>query len=381
MKPFKQKLVIVTTVPITIKSILKNQPKFLDRSFDVCIITSSGKEIDDIERNEGVKTYTVEMQRAISPLKDLISVFKLFILFLKIRPDIVHSYTPKAGLLSMLASSFAFVRIRIHTFTGLIFPSRRGFTKLILIYMDRLTIFLSSCVIAESEGVKDELESIKAPLTKIKKIGYGNISGVDEQLFSPVSIDKKILLKTSFGIPQEAFTFCYVGRINYEKGISEMIDAFIRLKENPYLIIAGNFDGEYPISKKHQKLIILHPRIIHLGFVDDVKKVYGASDISVLVSYREGFPNTILESCSMGVPCIASNVNGSREIIKTNKTGWLIPIMDKENTFIAMNTSMQSLEKLKIIGMNCRELIMEKFTKRKYLKELISFYQNLDEYI
>lgn len=381
MKHLKQKLVIVTTVPITIKSILKNQPKFLNSFFDVSIITSSGKEIDDIKKNEGVKVYSLDMKRGITPLRDLISVYKLFILFLKIRPDIVHSYTPKAGLLSMLASSFALVKVRIHTFTGLIFPSRKGATKLILVLMDRLTIFLSSLVIAESNGVKDELKSIKAPLSKIKKIGNGNIAGVDEQLFSPISIDEKKRLKDSYGIPHEAFTFCYVGRVNYEKGISEMIDAFIRLKGNPYLIIAGNFDGEYPISKNIQKLIRLHPRIIHFGFVDEVKKIYGASDVSVLVSYREGFPNTILESFSMGVPCIATNVNGSREIIKSNKTGWLIPIMDKESTFMAMNTSMQSIEKLENIGRHCRELIIEKFTKKNYLKELLSFYQNLEEYI
>lgn len=374
MNQLKPKLAIVTTVPITIKAILKDQPRFLNDYLDVSIITSSGKEIDYIKRNERVKIYTVDMERNISPLKDLVSLIKLFILLLKIRPDIVHSFTPKAGLLTMLASFFALVKIRIHTFTGLLFPSRRGLLKLLLILNDRVTIFLSSFVIAESEGVKDELQGIMAPVTKIKKIGHGNIAGVDEDLFSPLTITEKQFLKTSFGIPKEAFTFCYVGRINHEKGITEMIEAFSKLKSNPFLIIAGDYDN-HVASKKYRELISAHPRIFHLGFVDDVKKVYGASDVTMLVSYREGFPNTILESCAMGVPCIASDVNGSREIIKNNKTGWLIPIMNKERTFDAMNESMQSMKKLKIMGINCRKLIINKFTKKLYLNELICFYK------
>jgi glycosyltransferase involved in cell wall biosynthesis len=228
----KKKLLIVTTVPQTLFYILAGQPKFLSEYYDVSIITSSGPEVSLIRDRENVPVHEINMRRKISLLSDLLCLYQLYRLFLKLRPDIVHSYTPKAGLLTMLAAFFAKVGVRVHTFTGLIFPSRSGFSRALLIATDKLTCLCATAVVAESAGVRDDLRAVSVPCTDIRIIGSGNIAGVDEDFFMPASPTEKCEAKLKLGIPSEAFVFCYVGRLNSEKGISELIQAFQELKGN-----------------------------------------------------------------------------------------------------------------------------------------------------
>ena len=374
----KKKLIIVTTVPETIFYILKEQPKFLSSQYDVVIITSSGPETPGIRAREGVEVFSLNMSRRISPGSDLISLYKLTKLFLKLRPDIVHSYTPKAGLLSMLAAFFARVNVRVHTFTGLIFPSRTGFSRALLITTDKLTCFCATTVVAESEGVRDDLRLVNVPCNDIRIIGSGNIAGVDEVFFMPVSRSLKSAKRLQLGIPSNAFVFCYVGRLNSEKGISELIQAFQELTGNVYLILAGGLDESSPLHTKDMSLINLHSNILAVGKVDDVRTIFSASDVNVLVSYREGFPNVLLESCSMGLPSIATDVNGSREVICNGKTGWLIPVKNKNAVLEAMINSMDEKENLDKLGENCRKLVLDRYTRADYLQSLKYFYKSFD---
>lgn len=374
----KKKLIIITTVPETIFYILREQPKFLSSQYHVVIITSPGPETSDIRAREGVEIYSVDMCRRISPGSDLVSVYKLIKLFLKLRPDIVHSYTPKAGLLSMLAAFFVKVNVRIHTFTGLIFPSRTGFSRLLLSTTDKLTCLCATTVVAESEGVRDDLRSIKVPCSDIRIIGSGNIAGVNENFFVPASQSLKSETRLKLGIPLEAFVFCYVGRLNSEKGISELIHAFQELTGNVYLILAGGLDESSPLNSKDMNLITAHPNIMTVGRVNDVRAIFSASDVNVLVSYREGFPNVLLESCSMGIPSIASDVNGSREVIFNGETGWLIPVKDQGAVLEAMISSMDEKENLDKLGENCRNLVLDRYTRADYLEALKCFYKSFD---
>ena len=374
----RKKLIIVTTVPQTIFYILKEQPKFLSSQYDVAIITSSGPEIPCIKAREGVEVHSLDMSRKISLASDLVSLYKLTKLFLKLRPDIVHSYTPKAGLLSMLAAFFARVSVRVHTFTGLIFPNRTGFRRALLIATDKLTCFCATAVVAESKGVLDDLRSENVPCSDIRIIGSGNIAGVDEVFFTPVSRTSKSTKRLHLGIPSEAFVFCYVGRLNSEKGISELIRAFQDLTGDVYLILAGGLDESSPLDPKDMSLINSHSNIMAVGQVDDVRAIFSVSDVNVLVSYREGFPNVLLEACSMGLPSIATDVNGSREVICNGETGWLIPIKNKKAVFEAMVSSMDKKNNLEELGQNCRRLVLDRYTRDDYLESLRCFYKSFD---
>ena len=373
----KKKLLIVTTVPQTIHYILRGQAKFLLSEYDVALVTSAGPEISEIRSRENVEVYLVNMSRNISLASDLISLFKLTRLFLKLRPDMVHSYTPKAGLLAMLAAFFARIRFRVHTFTGLIFPSRTGFRRAILVGTDKLTCFCATSVVAESRGVRDDLRMINVPCNDIQIIGWGNIAGVDEVFFAPVSRSVKIKKKLRLGIPSEAFVFCFVGRLNSEKGLSELIEAFSELSGNVYLILGGGLDDSSPLDSRVMDIINAHTNILSIGQTDDVKSIFAVSDVNVLVSYREGFPNVLLESCSMGVPSIATNVNGSREVINDDETGWLIPIKNKNAVLEAMRSSMEQKNNLNRLGVNCRKLVLDRYTREAYLESLKLFYNSL----
>ncbi|MAV80541.1 MAG: capsular biosynthesis protein [Flavobacteriales bacterium] len=374
----KKKLIIVTTVPQTIFYILNGQPKFLSRYYDVAIVTSSGPETSWIRDKEGIEVHTLDMSRKISLASDLVSLYKLTKLFLKLRPDIVHSYTPKAGLLSMLAAFFARIKVRVHTFTGLIFPSRSGFSRALLIAMDKLTCFCATAVVSESEGVRDDLRSVTVPCNNIHIIGSGNIAGVDEIFFTPASQNFKNVKRMQLGIPLDAFVFCYVGRLNSEKGVSELVQAFQELTGNVYLILAGALDESFPINAEDMSLINLHQNILAVGQVNDVRSIYSASDINMLVSYREGFPNVLLEACSMELPSIATDVNGAREIIHNGETGWLIPVKNKDAVFNAMVSSMNEKENLDILGENCRKLVIDRYRRSDYLESLKCFYKSFD---
>ena len=375
---YKKKLIIVTTVPQTIFYILNEQPKFLSGQYDVAIITSSGPETSWIRDREGVEIHSLDMNRKVSLGKDLLALFKLTKLFFKLRPDIVHSYTPKAGLLTMLAAFFARVDVRVHTFTGLIFPSRSGFGRALLIATDKLTCLCATVVVAESKGVRDDLRAVSVPCTDIRIIGSGNIAGVDEDFFMPASPTEKCEAKLKLGIHPEAFVFCYVGRLNSEKGISELIQAFQELDRNVCLILAGGLDESSPLNAKDISLINSHPNIFAVGLVHDVRSIYLASDVNVLVSYREGFPNVLLEACSMGLPSIATDVNGSREVIRNGETGWLIPVKNKNAVLDAMISSIDDKDNLVKLGENCRKIVIDKYRRSDYLASLMFFYKSFD---
>ncbi len=372
----KKKIIIVTTVPQTIYYILENQPSFLKQHYEVELVTSPGIEVSLIQKREKVKIHTIEMQRKISPLKDFFALIRLVFLFLKIRPDCVHSYTPKAGLLSMASAYLIGVKIRIHTFTGLVFPSRKGIIKKLLIFTDKLTAFFATMIVAESEGVKEDLKSKKITPHNIDIIGSGNIAGVDEQFYSPSSKELKLSSRLRLGLPDDVFVFCYVGRLNPEKGIPELIRAFSSLDSNAYLLIAGIPDPSYPLDSKTLDLIECNSKILNLKSLHNAKIIFSASDVNILPSHREGFSNVLLEACSMGIPSIATDVNGSREIIRNNETGWLIPIKNELALKEALEMSLKSYN-LSELGENCRNEILKKFKRKDYLQKLLNFYKKL----
>ncbi|MCL6415808.1 glycosyltransferase family 4 protein [Aestuariirhabdus sp. Z084] len=374
----KKKLLLVATVPETFATILKHQPGYLHHYYDVSLVTSRDNQYDKLLRQEGVSINFVPMIRGISPLRDLWSIFCMIMLIRKIRPDVVHSYTPKAGLVSMISAFLCRVPSRIHTFTGLVFPTHRGLKQKILMLSDRLVCACASRVVPEGEGVKADLRAFRITRKPLHVIGHGNIAGVDTGYFDPSTpnfSDKLIRLDRRLALNSEDFVFCFIGRLNRDKGISELVNAFSELPDNAHLIAAGCLDETAAIDEKTLNALESHPRIHLLGFQEDIRPVLTQADVLVLPSYREGFPNVVLQAFAMETPVIATKVNGCNEIIVPENNGWLVPVKSTEALLSAMQSAMVAgSDKLAVMGQSGRTLIETRFEREEHWQRMHDFY-------
>lgn len=361
----KHKLIRISTIPISLNSFCRGMLRELSDTYDVIALSSPGDELNEIAQREGVKTIAVPMQRHISPIKDCISLIRLIRVLKRERPTIVHSITPKAGLLSMVAAKIAGVPIRIHTFTGLVFPTAKGLKQKLLILTDKITCACATYIIPEGEGVKHDLETFGITSKPMQVLGYGNIKGVDITYFTPNPT------------PHDRFTFLYIGRIAKDKGITELVDAFSSLRENAELIIVGRLDNFDPIPKTTIKAIEQHPDIHMMPATNDVRPYYNQADCLILLSYREGFPNVVLEAGAMELPCIVTDINGSREIISNGHNGLIVPTHNAEQLHEAMTYMIAHREEAKQMGKNARPIIVEKYEQSFVRQCLYDFYNQI----
>ena len=370
------KLVIVTTVPTTLASILAQQPKFLAQHFDVALISSPAAELKKVAESEGVSTYAVPMERGISPVRDLISLYRMIKQIKKLKPAIVHSYTPKAGLITMLAGFICRVPVRVHTFTGLIFPTSTGVKKKILIWMDRLICACATTIVPEGNGVKSDLITHAVTLKPLAVIGNGNIAGVDTASFCKQKIISQGLhlpVKAQLNLPEDAFVFCFVGRFTKDKGFEELFEAFNSLPDNAHLLLVGELDERLPLPREIEQALNNHPRIHNVGWQNDIRPALAISHVLVLPSYREGFPNTPLQAGSMALPCIVTDINGCNEIITSGFNGWVVPVKNSNALTAAMRNSMQ-VDNLAQLGAQARSNIVGKFERQAHWQNLLCFY-------
>lgn len=374
MKTSRPKLVIGCTSSETFASILRDLPIFLNQYYEISIISGNSKHDEYLKNYEsqGISVYTLNIERKINPLKDIFSLTKILNLFFKIKPDISHSYTPKIGLLMAIASSICFTKHRIHTFTGLIFTRLEGFKKTLMILCDQIVIQLSTIIVAEGKGVEKDLKKISKK-ENIKVIGNGSIVGVDTNYYATTAVKNKDTYKFKKNIPLSSFYYCYIGRISKDKGFEELIISFQNFSCDAVLLVAGDLDYSDPIDAELLNNAIKSKKIIFLGYQKDIRPLLSISDILVLPSYSEGFPNVLLQAQSMGVPCIATDVNGSNEIILPGYNGWLVKPKSPEALLNAMIDSYRCAS-LSEYAVNAKKNIENKYTLSSNRQNLVKFY-------
>ena len=335
----RKKIIRTATVPTSLETFCKGLLRDLSEEYEVVALSSPGDEMREIEEREGVRTIEVPMERHISPFKDLESLLALIRVFRKERPDMVHSMTPKAGLLCMIAAWWVRVPVRVHTFTGLVFPTSTGLKRRVLMLTDKITCACATNIIPEGNGVKDDLIKNKITKKPLNVLGYGNVRGVDMEYYDRTPKVAEIAESLR---DVSLFTFVFVGRIVRDKGINELIVAFEHLIKEQHgirLLLVGQFEDDFdPISSEVRRCINQNEAIIVVGpkFGQELLAYYAASDCFVFPSYREGFPNTVLEAGAMGLPCIVTDINGSREIIKNGFNGLIVPSHSEKDLFDAM---------------------------------------------
>ena len=379
----RKKIIRTATVPLSLDLFCRGLLRDLSARYEIIALSSPQPELDSIRKREKVRTISVPMARKIAPFSDLKSLFELIRVFRKERPDMVHSITPKAGLLSMMAAKWTRVPVRIHTFTGLIFPYEKGWKRRLLMTTDRLTASCATHVIPEGVGIRDDLIRFKITRKPLRVLGNGNVRGIDlshyvrTEKLSRSAAD----LRNYYNIPDEGFAFIFVGRLDRDKGIDELVQAFRKLEQeypNAHLFLVGAEEPEGKSILDETKEIIARDDHIHLsdGWQADVRPWYAAADALVHPSRREGFPNVVIEAGAMGLASIVTDINGSREIVKDGQNGTIVPAQDPEAMYAAMKDFLDHPEKVQEMAAAARDL--SKRYEQKYVRQCLDvFYKEV----
>lgn len=376
MSQNKKKIIRTVTVPQSIVFFEEIMLRLKEDGYEVVVVTSPGKELDAFkQRHPQETTIEVSMERRISLTKDLKSLWQMIKVMRKEKPYMVHSMTPKAGLLTMIAGWLTGVPVRVHTFTGLVWPTEKGLKRKILMATDWLTCTCATHVIPEGQGVMNDLQH-HITCKSMKVLGYGNVMGVDMERFNPVRFPD---VKKDTNV----FSYVFVGRIVGDKGINELVEAFVRLnKEYPAtkLTLIGKHESDIdPVKPETLRLIMDNHCIDACGpkYGDDLLVEYMKSDCFVLPSYREGFPNTVLEAGAMGLPSVVTDINGSREIIIHGENGIIVPSKDSNALYRAMKQMIEDNPAREKMAANARLLIDSRFEKSFVQGCLIKFYEEI----
>lgn len=374
----RKKVLRITTVPVSLKLLLEGQLNMLNRDYEVVAVSSPGKELEEVGKREGVRTEAVCMERRIALVQDFKSLVDLIRLIRKEKPWMVHTMTPKAGLLGMLAAWICKVPVRMHTFTGLVFPSAVGVKKQLLILTDRITCACATFVNPEGKGVKDDLVRFGITRKKLHVIGNGNVNGVNVDFFDRTD---DVVLRAQAIRKEGSFTFCFVGRIVGDKGINELVEAFLKLVgEFPAcrLILVGDFEEKLdPVMPVVRQIIFENEQIVFAGWQDDIRPYLAASDVFVFPSYREGFPNVVLQAGAMGLPCIVTDINGSNEIVHDRVNGLIIPPRDKDALWKAMKIMVTDETIRRKMGDRARNIIINRYDRHLIWDEIQRVYAEL----
>ena len=377
------KIIYTSTIPLSLNLFYRGLFRELSQEYEVVALSSPQPELAEVAKREGVKTIAVSMRREIAPVNDLIALWRLIRIFRRERPQMVHSMTPKAGLLSMIATRIARVPVRVHTFTGLVFPTSSGLLRQVLMFTDKMTCWCATHIIAEGEGVRNDLQRCGITKKGVSVLGFGNVRGIDLDYYAltPSVKEQAGEIRKKLGIADGAFTFVFVGRIVRDKGINELIAAFCRLcneREDVYLLLVGDYEPTDPLSKYSRELIDSTPNIyVTEEWIDDVRSWYAAADALVFPSYREGFPNVVIEAGAMGLPSIVTDINGSREIIIDGENGVIIPSHDEMALYHAMKGMVMNPKKAKYMGEKAHPLIASRYEQGFVRSKLKEFYHNI----
>lgn len=347
----------IATVPAHITMLLLQQLRdIIKAGLDVTVVSSPGPALDEIASSLGVRCYPIPMMRSPHPGQDLLSLCRI-IRFLRLEQfDIVHSSTPKAGLLAALAGSLTRVPVRIHTFTGQPWVERTGIVRWAARESDRLIAWLATHTYADSDSQRNFLIAeglVKA--NKISVLGAGSISGVDLQRFDLVSKPaKREAVRKQLDIRETSLVIVFVGRITKDKGIVELIAAMRDLwkqYDDLHLLLVGQFEPERdPLPPETLNEIAANPKIHSMGFVYDPENYMAAADIFCLSSYREGFGGVVIEAGAMDLPVVATRITGLVDAVVEGETGILVPPKNVPALVEALLTLIRSPELRKRMG-------------------------------
>jgi glycosyltransferase involved in cell wall biosynthesis len=370
---------------MALKVLLRGQMRYMKQNgFEVIMVSAQGRELQDVLEYEGCRHQVIPMTRKITPFADMNSLWRLYRFFRREKPDIVHSHTPKAGLIAMLAARLAGVKIRIHTVAGLRYMTAAGLTRKVLVAMEKITAAAATHVWPNSRSLLNYIKENKlVRLEKLEVIGKGSSNGIDLARFSRKALNGEGIAKARQAIHYDpALTYILsVGRIVKDKGISELSRAFSELyKENNKLrlVLVGTFEEKLdPIDQEIMTLIKNHPGIILAGWHDEVENFMAVSNLLVHASYREGFPNVVLQAGAMECPVICSRIEGNIDIVDENINGLVFTVRDERDLYEKLKQAIACPDEMKRMANLLRRKIEDNFDRNFVQEQLRQKYMEL----
>lgn len=379
----KLKIARVSTVPFFIVTQLSAPINALKESGAAVTIISSDDELGgELRKLVGSDFIPLKMVREINPLQDLVSLVMLIRIFSKNKFDIVHSTTPKAGLLCAVAGKIAGVKIRLHTYTGQPWVTMHGLKKSLLKFCDRVIGFLNTRCYTDSFSQQDFLiveQVVKS--NKISVLGQGSFAGVDLKRFDAARFNEgdRALLKRDLGIKAESKVIVFVGRITKDKGVNELIKAFELLVSegaDVFLLFVGPYepDGVAIVDSISSDKVL--SRIKTVGFSSIPEKYMAVGDLLCLPSYREGFGTVVIEAAAMGLPTVGTSIYGLTDAVVDGETGLLVPVGDYIGLADALRLLVSDDEVLKSMSVAAKERALTVFDSQKYSALLLAEYRS-----
>jgi glycosyltransferase involved in cell wall biosynthesis len=376
------KIARISTVAFFVDSQLREQMKAIVEAGADLLIVASDKNL--IRKIDGAKYISIEISREINLLKDFVALFKLWLLFVTEKFNIVHSTTPKAGLLCAVAGFFALVPVRIHTYTGQPWVSHHGIKRIIGRFADWLICKLNTMCYADSSSQRQFLiDEGLATSNKIAVIGQGSLAGVDTDRFnvSRCQSNARQATRRQLGIPEDSFVFAYVGRLSKDKGIFELLNAFVNIIgnskcDNVYLLLIGPSELS-EIERARLDFDRFSNRIVWTGYKEDPENFIVAADVLCMPSYREGFGTVVIEAAAMGIPAIGTNIYGLCDAILHCHTGILVSPRSEYELRCAMLLLLGNFKIVQFLGENAKERVECEFTSHIINSMIIEEYVRL----
>ena len=380
------KLIRITTIPLSLEKLLEDQGRFFKTHYDITFVAADAQKLEAVAEQQGVDHFPLDMTRKITPIQDLRCLLRLYHFLRREKPLIVHTHTPKAGIIGMLAAYLARVPIRLHTIAGLPLMEAKGLKRSILLAVERLTYWCATKVYPNSSGLLDFVEDRKlASAEKFKLLGQGSSNGIDTDYFSRTQITSQTLktVKENFGIPASDFVFTFIGRLVGDKGINELVEAFVQVQQEvPHarLLLVGSLEADLdPLDDQTLQTIKQHPQITTTGYQSDVRPFLALSRVFVFPSYREGFPNVVLQAAAMKVPCIVSDINGCNEIIQDQINGGVVPPKQVQPLVEKMKYFYTHPDRLNEFAQKTKERIHQYYDRKQFWNLLLNEYRHQEK--
>ena len=375
------KICRVATVPFFLYNHLREQiAEIVEAGHEVWLVSSGGPEKAKLEAMPGVRFYEIDIPRKISPLRDLRALWQLYRFFRREKFDIVHSTTPKAGMLCAISGFFVHVPVRLHTFTGQAWVELSGLVRLVAKAGDWLTAHLDTLCYADSFSQRDFLiaQGICDP-GLIRVSGSGSLAGVDIERFNPDKWEgERNEIRSELSIPADAKVIAFIGRITRDKGVEELLAAFdmlLKRDQNCVLLMVGPedaADGTLSSNKKRSD-----GNIRYIGYSAEPEKYLAASDVFCLPSYREGFGNVVIEAAAMGLPSVGTDIVGLRDSILNGETGLLVPAKDARALADALMKLLEDEELRSAMGKRARHRARTEFDGKRVSAAVLEEYARL----
>lgn len=377
-------VVHVLTVPDSLV-FLRGQVEFMrERGWEMSVVTSPGPRLETFGARHRVPVHGIAMPRRVSPLGDAASLARLTALLARLQPDLVHSHTPKGGLLGTIAATLAGVKKRIYHMRGLPLMTATGTQRKILTATERTSCTLATRVLAVSGSLRDYAveEGLCSP-SKIQVLGSGSGNGVDcTGRFDPERLpaDARRSFREKLGVAPDVPVIGFLGRLVRDKGVIELGEAWARIRSihpTAHLALGGVFEERDAIPPSTREELERDPRVHVMGFVDDTPSFYAGIDVLTLPTYREGFPNVPLEAASMRVPIVATRVTGCVDAIVDGVTGTLVPVRDGAALAAALETYLADPQLGQRHGRAGRERALVEFRSERLWAALAEVYEEL----